>query len=143
MGLTITSKSKKCPYSLDCGYFGFTFLRCEIALALFPEFGEKYKAYHLTHIEEKQLRLWKDVCSIGNTLLNAGKMKAGFAEFIVKNDSDATISVKYTHGLWEQIKDLELDIKFGYQGQSDCATFSDFKNLVKWCVENKRCLRWY
>ena len=143
MGLSITSRAKKCPYRLDRGYFGFTFLRCEIALALFPEFGEKYKAYFMTRNEKEQKKLWDEICSIGNPLIREGKMKPGFVEFLVEDDSDATLSVRYTTDLFEQIKDLEIDIKFGYQGQKDCATFSDFKNLVKWCAENKRCLKWY
>lgn len=141
MGLTITAR--KAPYSLDCGYFGFTFLRCEIAIALFPDFGEKYKAYFMTRNKREQDKLWKDVCDIGNPLIKEGRMKPGFVEFLTASDGDTTLPLKYTYGLWDQIKDLELDIKFGYQGQEDCATFTDFKNLVKWCAENRRCLKWY
>lgn len=139
MGLTISAKGYK--NSLDCGYFGFNFLRCEIALSLFPEFGEKYKAYFGTCNEDERTKIWEDVCSIANPLIKSKTMKVGFAKFMVASDCKHSLSVPATLELWDQIKDLEIDIKFGYQGQEDCATFSDFKNLVKWCA--KRCLIWY
>ena len=63
--------------------------------------------------------------------------------FLYASDCEATMGEDVCKKLYEIIKDYDDDIAYGYCGREDCATFKDFKELVKDCIDNKCSMEWW
>jgi hypothetical protein len=53
------------------------------------------------------------------------------------------MDTEHCKSIWEIIKDYNDDICYGYAGRSDCAKFSDFKDIVKDCIDKCVEMEWW
>lgn len=143
MGVTINSVNK----SIDLGYAGFNMLRTKVAELINDEIAEHYKE-----------------CNKAMCIFNENERKEFFIEynaetdrldkkydykynsllcFLYACDCNATMEVDVCKEIYEVIKDYDDNIQYGYAGRKDCATFKDFKELVKDCIDNNEPMEWY
>lgn len=149
MGLTIYSRNNKNPKDLCCSYRGLFSLRYELLKKIDNQIAKCYfeifqcaTTSFIPSEKEKLEENSKKFSKLADSLVKEKKATDGFFRFICANDIAGKLTAKKTEELFETIKGIDLDLQFGYIAQKDCATFNDFKELVKWCVDNKQGLKW-
>ena len=137
MGITIGNKTS----SIDMGYIGFYRLRHDIA----GVFGKKFKKLYFDWIEGK------DTDEEGNTVIkdmyDRGELTDQddlIIQFLFASDCDGKLSYEGCKRLYELIEDYgDNSKKYGYIGWGDyCATFADFKQIVKDCSIHRWIMTW-
>ena len=143
MGVTISSVNK----SIDLGYFGFRRLRVKVAELVNEEIAEHYKELeNSTFIfgENERQKFFKKYDAKTKQLDEKYDYKYNaILYFLYSSDCEATIDVNVCKELYEIIKDYQDDTQYGYIGRKDCATFNDFKEIIKDCIENNEPLEWF
>lgn len=135
MGVTLYNKK----YSINLSYKGFARLMQTIADLLNSEFGELYKKWSLSEI---------DNITTNELLRNLYKNEKltdeddFILEFLFASECTGTISAKACKVLYKLIKDYDDKIVYGYAGQPDCASFKNFKTIIETSAENKWIVRW-
>ena len=127
MGVTIESPN----YSIDLGPAGFNRLRQKVADLTATDIAEHYS------------KLTDGMFLVGD---ERQKFMACYNKKIA--ELDAKYNEKYSNtehckSIWEIIKDYNDDICYGYAGRSDCAKFSDFKDIVKDCIDKCTEMEWW
>lgn len=142
MGVTISSKNK----SIDLGCGGFLRLRTKIAELAGADIGEHYKKLNKAPIFDEEERQ-KFFDKYDKKILEIDEKYKGemtdILIFLYASDCKAEIPVEMCKKIYEIIKDYDDDILYGYCGRPDCATFKDFKELVKDCIDNECIMEWY
>lgn len=147
------SVSIKFPnFTLDCGYFGFKQLRDEMCKHV------KHKGFRfcVDEFNNRVFNLKPDFLETLNKRINDIDFLADegssadekrylkyFNNFIWASDCSANMTPNHAKSIWHYIKDAEEDFKFGYEGKKDCATFQQFKQGIKDCVDNDEGFEWY
>ena len=143
MGVTISSVNK----SIDLGYSGFRRLRVRVAELVNEEIAEHYRKLEDSMFifqENKRKEFFKKYDSKTKQLDEKYNYEYNaILYFLYSSDCEATINVDVCKELYKIIKDYEDDILYGYTGRKDCATFNDFKEIVKDCIENNKPLEWF
>ena len=136
MGITIGNKTS----SIDMGYGGFYKLRCDIA----GVFGEKFKKLYVDWIDRKYTN--EEGNAVIKDMYDRGELTDQddlIIEFLFACDCDGKLSYEGCKRLYELIKDYgNNNEKYGYTELDDCATFADFKEIVKDCSENHWTMEW-
>lgn len=142
MGITLQSKNK----SIDLGYMGFMSLRRKIAELAADDIGEHYKDLVTapTFNQEKRKSFFEEYDKKTDEIDKKynGEMNC-ILHFLYSSDCEAEMDVDVCEKLYEVIKDYDDDIAYGYYGRKDCATFKDFKDIVKDCIDNKCTMKWW
>lgn len=140
MGVTIKSKN----FSADLGYGGFKRFRNKVATLSNLEFGEHYsnldKAFLLG--DDKKDSFFEKYNGKTNELIKKNIITIEIANFCYQSDCDGYIDQSQAKEIYEQIKDFDDSICYGYAGRSDCAMFSDLKNIFQDCAENGDAVDW-
>lgn len=112
MGLSVGCKGKY----IDITYFGFDKLRKHLADS-YGGFGRDYKLA----LDGKL-----DAIDIGKY-----GMTKEVADFFFAYDCEGKINYKVAKSLYSKIEHDNNDFVIGYCGRTDCAHFSDFKDILK------------
>lgn len=142
MGITIRSKNK----SIDMGYAGFNKLRTKVAELTADDIGEHYKKLHDSIFLMGDLRksfFDKYNKKIQELSQKYNGEKDATLDFIYASDCEGKITAEQCKNIHEVIKNYDDSILYGYSGREDCATFKDFKELVKDCVDNGCDMEWW
>lgn len=136
MGVTIGNKEKE----LDCGYAGFNRLRTHIAGLISEEFKNFYDE---PGIFARTQEYWDNYDQkLYEVMVPKFHIEGGVLKFLFLPDCDGKLSHQACKQLWNLIKDDNNDFLFGYVGRSDCAKYSEFKEIIKMCAKNRWVLRW-
>lgn len=141
MGVTIESKN----FSADMGYGGFNNFRTRVAELSSKEFGEHYKDLSLSEFifdGKERKDYFEKYNAKTSELVENNIISAGIANFCYQSDCKGSIDQEQAKQIYEKIKDYDDNICYGYAGRSDCAMFSDLKNIFKDCVENGNTVDW-
>ena len=141
MGIAIKSKR----INLNMGYGGFMRLRRTIANLCPDEIKDQYNYMvdNYTHLlyHADELKAFDEKTE---KIYEKNKTKYGkVMDFLWAPDTDAKLSYGTAKQLLKIIGDFDDGKIYGYAGWGkDAARFSDFKNLLKDCVETKSSLKW-
>ena len=143
MGVTIESKNK----SIDMGYIGFRALRTTIAglteLDIKKHYDDLTNGMHIFREEERK-KFFQDYDEETEIIDKKYDYKYNkVLAFLYASDCNAELNVDVCKDLYEIIKDYNDDKVYGYSGREDCATFKDFKELVKDCIDNNSKMIWF
>lgn len=143
-------------FTLDCGYFGFKMLRDKI-VKMVPH--ERFQKAHedldnnmFILDSAKKKKFFDDLNKKINDieyLANEGssdkekKQLAYINNFSWASDCDAKMTPEHAKAIWHYIQNATEDFQFGYSGRSDCATFQQFKQGIKDCVDEGKGFRWW
>ena len=142
-------------FTLDCGYFGFKYL-CDNILKHVPhkklhEIYEDVQEHIIFFDETKKKEFFDDVnkkINNMNYLANEGsdnvekRLLDKFSNFFWASDCEATITNSVAKAIYHYIENANEDFKFGYGARKDCATFQQFKQGIKDCVELNEGFYW-
>jgi len=141
MGVTIRSKNN----SIDMGYGGFSRLRGKIAELTGKEIGEHYKdldkGMFLSGLEKEAF--FESYNKKISELEEAFKIPSGILDFLYAPDCEGKITLQKCKQLYEVIKGYDDDTLYGYCGRNDCAKFKDFKEIIKYCIDNNCDMAWF
>lgn len=142
MGVTLKSPNK----SIDLGYGGFMMLRRKVAELTTEDIGEHYKYLSACPIfgQKEVDEFYKNYDAKIATL--SAKYNGAYdsiLRFLYSSDCEAEIDVSICEEIYAIIKTYEDDIAYGYCGRKDCATFKDFKAIVKDCIDTNTKMCWY
>ena len=140
MGVTIESKN----FSADMGYGGFNNIRKKIANLSNLEFGKHYAELDkgMFLFGNNRDIFFKEYDAETRELVNSDIISEGIANFCYQSDCEGSIDQDQAKQIYEKIKDYNDNICYGYLGRSDCAMFSDLKNIFKDCAENGDNVEW-
>lgn len=140
MGITIESKN----FSADMGYGGFMNFRNKVAELSNEEFGKHYikteKAMFLQGTERETF--FKKYDAKTKEMIKDNIVTVEIANFCYQSDCEGSIDQDQAKQIYEKIKDYDDNIRYGYAGRTDCAMFSDLKNIFKDCAENGDTVDW-
>lgn len=148
MGVSIRFPSK----TLDCGYFGFKRLR-DFVIKLVPH--ENFKKAHEDFENHMFFRDDEFLAEINKKindieyLANEGssdeekKHLAYVNNFSWASDCEAKMKPAHAKAIWHYIENATEDFRFGYSGKPDCATFQQFKQCIKECVDENKGFSWF
>lgn len=143
-------------FTLDCGYFGFKILRDRI-LKMVPHkklheiYEDTQKHLFMLDADEKK-KYFDDVNKKINDmdyLAEEGSSKSEkaylnrFSSFFWACDCEAKMRPSVAKAIWHYIQNAEVDFSFGYSGRPDCATFQQFKQGIKDCVDLEKGFKWW
>lgn len=66
-----------------------------------------------------------------------------FSAFFWACDCEAKMRASVARAIWHYIQHATEDFRFGYSGRPDCATFQQFKQGIKDCVDEGKGFRWW
>ena len=143
MGVTIESKNK----SIDMGYGGFNDLRMKIAELTENDIFQHYKKLEkqiLIFDSEERKEFFAKYDAKTEELDKKYEYKYNpILFFLYASDCGGEIDCEICKELYKIIEDYDDDIAYGYVGRKDCATFKDFKEIVKDCIDNNSPMRWW
>lgn len=140
MGITLESKN----FSIDMGYGGFRNLRIKVAELTGKEIGDHYKYLEKGMFkfgEEKKMFFEKYDQKISD-LADEFKIPRGILDFIYSSDCEGNLTYGRCKQIYKVIENYDDNICYGYCGRKDCATFKDFKQIIKDCIDNKCKMEW-
>ena len=127
--------------SIDCGYAGFNTLRTHIAGLIGKEFQDFYNE---PGIYVRNQQYWDDYDRrLYDVMVPKYHISNGVLEFLFLPDCDGKLSYSEAKQLWKLIEKDDKEFLFGYAGLSNCAKYSEFKEIVKMCAQNRWILKWY
>lgn len=142
MGVTIESKN----HSIDFGYGGFMNLRTKVAELAGEDIGEHYKKLHDAPMfgEELRTKFFEEYDAKTNELDDKydGEMNC-ILHFLYSSDCNGDMELDVCRKIYDIIKDYDDTILYGYCGRPDCAKFSDFKQIVKDCIDTNTNMTWW
>ena len=141
MGITIKSKN----FSADMGYVGFNRFRNKVAELSNKEFGKHYKDLESSIVifnEKEREEYFQKYDAKTEKLVEKNLISEEIANFCYQSDCEGSIDQDQAKQIYEKIKDYDDNICYGYSGRSDCAMFSDLKNIFKDCAENGGTVDW-
>lgn len=141
MGITIKSKN----FSVDMGYLGFNNFRTKVAELSNSEFWLHYKDLNLVHgilDGQERKKFFEKYNEKTEKLIKRNIVSEEIANFCYQSDCEGSIDQDQSKQIYEKIKDYDDNFRYGYVGRSDCAMFSDLKNIFKDCAENGGTVDW-
>lgn len=140
MGITLESKN----FSADMGYGGFFRFRKKVAVLSNEEFGEHYENLDegTFLFGDTKTAFFEKYDAKTKELIKLNVITPEIANFCYQSDCEGSIDQRQAKQIYENIKDYDDDICYGYAGRSDCAMFSDLKNIFKDCAENGKKIKW-
>lgn len=141
MGVTIESNN----YSSDLGYSGFNRFRTKVAELSNEEFHKHYKDLESSTFvfdEKEEKSFFKKYNKKTKGLIKENVITVEIANFCYQADYEGSINQEQAKQIYEKIKNYNDNIYYGYIGRSDCAMFSDLKNIFKDCAENGGTVDW-
>ena len=144
MGITI--RCKKTYDSIDMGSGGFMRLRNKVAELIGEPFAYHYKMFSDPKVMfldgDDREAFFDEYDAKTQELIADGHCNIKVADFLYQSDIEGRIRYGACKQLLKTIGSYDDDILYGYVGRKDCARFSDFKQLLQECVENKCDLTW-
>lgn len=141
MGITLCCKKSEKSY--DLGYTGFMLLRKKIANLCNEEFGQHYDTItNAPWSEPDRDMFFQEFDKRTMQLIAEKKISCKIVDFCLQSDTDGCIHYGACKLIYKHVKDYDDNVRYGYSGQPDCFMFSDFKSLLKECIENKCDLVW-
>lgn len=143
MGVTITCK--KTGRSIDLGYSGFDNLRNKVAELVGDPFAEHYLLLSEPSVPilgEARKAYFEKYDQKTEKLVTEKKVHIKIADFLYQCDCDGKIRYGACKEILKVIGGYDDNILYGYCGRANCAKFSDFKAILKDCVENKSDMVW-
>lgn len=144
MGVTI--RCKKTGLSIDMGYGGFGNLRNKVAELYSEEFGNHYKLIPSSSVMflegERRKSYFEEYDRKTEEMIQSKRLNIKVADFCYQSDCGGVIRYGACKIIYNTVKNYDDDLLYGYAGRSDCAKFSDFKNLLKECCDTKSDLIW-
>lgn len=144
MGVTI--ECKKTGRSIDLGYGGFSKLRNKVAELVGNPFAEHYLLLSepsvIFMIGDARKAYFEKYNQETKKLIIAKKVHTKVADFLHQSDCGGKIRYGACKEILKVIGGYDDDVLYGYCGRSDCAKFTDFKEILEDCVENKSDLVW-
>jgi hypothetical protein len=140
VGITLKSKNS----SVDMGYGGFGRFRSKVANLSGEVFGEHYEELNKAMLlfEDERDAFYKNYNAKTDELIEANAITVEIANFCYQSDCEGSIDRQQAKQIYEKIKDYDDDVCYGYAGRSDCAMFSDLKNIFKDCTRNGKIIKW-
>lgn len=140
MGITFKSNN----FSVDMGYGGFLRFREKVAWLTGNEFGQHYEELRKADMlfGENRDAFYEEYNKKTHELIEKGFVTAEIANFCYQSDCEGAIDQRQAQFIYEKIKHYDDNIAYGYVGSSDCARFSDLKNIFKDCAENGNQISW-
>ena len=141
MGVTIESKNE----SGDLGYFGFNRLRMKVAELCDKELAEHYERLNnsLALSGNKRKMFFESYNKKIAEIVDKNNIVHAIPNFIYASDCGGKVSSEQCKQIYEIVKDYDDEISYGYSGRPDRFMFSDFKDILKDCVENKCDMEWF
>lgn len=129
------------------GYGGFCNLRNKLAELA----GEPFASHYLLLSEPSVIFLdgkerkdfFKDYDAKTLDFIKNKQVNVKIADFLLLPDCGGEVHYGACKAMLKVIGDYNDNICYGYCARPDCAMFSDFKQLLTECVENKCDLVWY
>lgn len=141
MGLTISCK--KTGRSIDLGYFGFAHLREKVAELAGDPFASHYEGLRKApFIGEARTKYFEEFDRRTEELIAKKQVSVKVASFCLQPDVGGRIGYGGCKKLLQVIGDYDDNILYGYAGRPDCATFKDFKAILKDCADHKCDMVW-
>ncbi len=143
MGVSISCK--KTGNSIDMGYFGFLALREKVAELAGGPFAEHYLTLNESFSLpiDKRKSFYDDFNKTTEEIVRQKQADIKIVDFCLQPDCGGEIGYGACKNILKVVGDYDDDICYGYLAMSDCATFSDFKQLLQECVDTKSNLVWY
>ena len=130
------------------GSGGFYRLRMQVAKLVSPEFGEHYKEItdsvlfrHFENPAEKEAYL-DELDQKTEQMIRKRKVSVKVVDFLMQPDTCGSIRYGACKQLLKVIGDYDDEIRYGYAGKPNCAKFSDFREILKECVEAQSDMLW-
>lgn len=136
MGVTIGTKSM----SIDMGYAGFARLRTDVAGLICPELKELYKTLPGASFGEKELQEYNKKLGV---LQEKNNIPDDALDFLYQSDCSGRITSACSKIILDYIGEYDSDIRYGYVGLKDCATFRDFKEILQCSVKTGSDVTWH
>lgn len=125
---------------------GFNNLRQKVADLVGKEFGEHYAKLSNPNVMllmgKNREEYFKTYNEKTREMVDAGKINVKIANFCYQPDCNGYIRYGACKNILKVISDYDDNILYGYYGRFDCAKFSDFKEILKDCVETKSDMAW-
>lgn len=129
MGLTVNIKGYKGAY--DCGYVMFYVFRKRLAYAANAEYGALYEKWCDRGLTQEE-------CDRANAIMEEMN-KPGLDIFLTHSDCDGSFSVKECRMIYEDIKDMTLDMVGHNYGTMEQYNMLDrWKDMFQYCFKNRR-----
>lgn len=128
MGLCM--KAAGCRIHMDMGYFTFAALRSDIASHIGWRGGNPYSE-----------SIWPSFAAWLKKKLSDGTVSPGTARFLTASDCSGRLMPSSCEGLAQDIRDMETGGMYGYIWSPD-RSIGSFRELLRHCVSNGRCLTW-
>lgn len=134
---------QKTKTSYDLGCIGFMHLRKKVAMLCNEEFGKHYDTITNAPLSEPDRdKFFQEFDKRTMQLITEKQISPKIVDFCLQSDIEGRIHYGACKMIYERIKDHDDNIRYGYSGQPDCFMFSDFKGLLKECIDNKCDLVW-
>lgn len=145
MGISLYCNKTKT--SIDLGYGGFNNLRNKVAELAGGPFYPHYLLLSEPDImfmadENKRKEFFDNYNERTEEIIKTKQADVKIVDFLLQSDCEGRIRYGACKNILKVIGDYDDDILYGYCGRSDCAKFSDFKQILKECVEHKSDLIW-
>ncbi len=143
MGVSLSCK--KTGNSIDMGYFGFLALREKVAELAGGPFAEHYLTLNESFSLpiDKRKSFYDDFNKTTEEIVRQKQADIKIVDFCLQSDCGGEIGYGACKNILKVVGDYDDDVCYGYLAMSDCATFSDFKQLLQECVDTKSNLVWY
>lgn len=141
MGVIIANKN----HSIEMSYSGFVCLRTKVAYLHSKELGEFYEELvnAIPMLGKEREIFSQDYERRLSTIDEELNVSRYLLDFLYASDCEGTMSVKHCRRIWNTIKNCDEDFSIGYIGREDCATFLDFKRIVKDCRDKNIQMYWF
>lgn len=141
MGITI--RCNKTKRSIDMGCGGFWRLRLKVAEQLGePWFSHYATLAHPPLFEPARSEFFEAFDKRTMEMLEKKEVPIKIVDFCLQSDVEGRIRYGACKQIYAVVKDYDDDFLYGYAGRKDCAKFTDFKEILKDCIDNKCDMVW-
>lgn len=129
MGLSVYAKGMEDTY--DCGYLTFGNFRIQLAKTYNEELGELYEKWIKESLSDEELKRINEI------------IPHGLAIFLTHSDCDGKLTPKECRLIYEDIKDLKMDMighNYGFNPKEPIPTYNmleRWKGMFQHCYKHR------